>query len=335
MVKYNELLEELESISEVDFADFQRRIIRDGELKIFGVRTPQLRKLAKKYSGQYDLFAQFPNEYYEVVFLKLTLAAQLPYEGFVAVLDDCVRLITDWALCDLFTPQCIKKRRDDFILYIKKYLAAGDGYVTPKEGGFKVSLTAVKPMIGNPVSGNVADYSVDKDSWTPTATGVTPEPQVYSIRKAVSDQKYEATSKVYARVSYVDSTGETKISDEIEVKITGINWTEEDSIVLSYSGEEPLDIEAGKLYFNQTYDVSKFGYDTNASVNHGGKTVKYLGYVSGTYDPETSVPVTSGTFRCDWAELAIPNNFIFQYTNEDGVKAVKVITLTYGHAPTN
>ena len=109
MVKYYELLEELESISEVDFADFQRRIIRDGELKILGVRTPQLRKLAKKYSGKYELFTQFPNEYYEVVFLKLTLAAQLPYDDFVAVLDDCVRLITDWALCDLFTPQCIKK----------------------------------------------------------------------------------------------------------------------------------------------------------------------------------------------------------------------------------
>lgn len=140
MVKYNELLEELESISEVDFADFQRRIIRDGELKILGVRTPQLRKLAKKYSGKYELFTQFPNEYYEVVFLKLTLAAQLPYEGFVAVLDDCVRLITDWALCDLFTTQCIKKRRDDFILYIKKYLAAGDGYYNGGEYARRFSL---------------------------------------------------------------------------------------------------------------------------------------------------------------------------------------------------
>ena len=140
MVKYNELLEELENISEVDFADFQRRIIRDGELKILGVRTPQLRKLAKKYSGKYELFTQFPNEYYEVVFLKLTLAAQLPYDDFVAVLDDCVRLITDWALCDLFTPQCIKKRRDDFILYIKKYLAAGDGYYNGGEYARRFSL---------------------------------------------------------------------------------------------------------------------------------------------------------------------------------------------------
>ena len=282
-------------------------------------------------------------EYESAVTSKITwTVATVNENGIVAILEDGYTVWSDGETTNVELPENVTdKEQGPFVVTYGEFqsepvtIAAGDGYVTPKEGGFKVSLTAVKPMIGNPVSGNAADYSVDEDSWDPTATGVTPEPEVYSIRKAVSDQKYEATSKVYARVSYVDSTGETKISDEIEVEITGINWTEEDSIALSYSGEEPLDIEAGKLYFNQTYDVSKFAYDSNAVVNHGQNTVKYLGYVSGTYDPETSVPVTTGTFGCDWAELATPNNFIFQYTNEDGVTTEKVITLTYGYAPTN
>ena len=50
MVTYGELLSELESLSEEQVARFNRKIINDSRLKILGVRTPALRKLAKKYS---------------------------------------------------------------------------------------------------------------------------------------------------------------------------------------------------------------------------------------------------------------------------------------------
>ena len=119
MVTYEELLGELKALSESDFAVFQRRIINDGKLKMLGVRTPAMRKLAKKYKGQYETFSRFPNEYYEVAFLKLSLAALLPYEQFTGACDDCVGLLTDWALCDCFSPACISKRRDDFVPFIK------------------------------------------------------------------------------------------------------------------------------------------------------------------------------------------------------------------------
>ena len=98
MITYEEVLKELEGLSEEKFAAFQRRIIRDDKLKITGVRTPALRSLAKKYKGEYEAFSRFPDEFYEVVFLKLSLAAALPYEEFITVSDDCVALISDWAL---------------------------------------------------------------------------------------------------------------------------------------------------------------------------------------------------------------------------------------------
>ena len=108
MITYEEVLKELEGLSEEKFAAFQRRIICDDKLNIIGVRTPALRALAKKYKGEYEAFSHFSDEFYEVVFLKLSLAAALPYEEFITVSDDCVALISDWALCDCFAPACIK-----------------------------------------------------------------------------------------------------------------------------------------------------------------------------------------------------------------------------------
>ena len=143
MVTYGELLSELESLSEEQFARFNRKIINDSRLKILGVRTPILRKLAKKYSCEYENISRFPDEFYEVVFLKLSIAALLPYEKFITECDGCVELISDWALCDCFVPACIKKRRDDFIPFIKKYLRAERGYFSDGEFVRRFALTTL------------------------------------------------------------------------------------------------------------------------------------------------------------------------------------------------
>lgn len=134
MVTYEELLARINALKEDKYAEFQRGIIPDEILKIAGVRMPALRKLAAEYKGQYALFASFPDEYFEVVFIKLCLAARLPYEEFIKVSDSCVALFSDWALCDCFAPACIAKNKERYIPFIKKYLAAsggiyGGGYV--------------------------------------------------------------------------------------------------------------------------------------------------------------------------------------------------------------
>ncbi len=143
MITYNEVLKEISALSEPDFADFQKRIIGDKALKIFGVRTPVLRKLAKRYADEPESFSSFPNEYYEVVFLKLTLAARMPYDRFLEVCDDCVCLLTDWALCDCFAPACIEKNREEFIPYIKKYAACTAGH----DGGMFVRRFAFTTLL--------------------------------------------------------------------------------------------------------------------------------------------------------------------------------------------
>lgn len=128
MVTYEEVLAELYSLSDKNFADFQRRIIADNKLEIIGVRTPDMRRLAKKYKGEYAAFASFEERFYEVVFIKLTLASQLPLKEFLSVSDSCVNSLTDWALCDCFAPACIQKNREEYIDFIKRYLCCENGY---------------------------------------------------------------------------------------------------------------------------------------------------------------------------------------------------------------
>lgn len=128
MVTYEEVIEELKSLADDKFADFQRRIIQDKKLEIIGVRTPDMRRLAKKYKGEYAAFSTFEERYYEIVFIKLSVAAMLPYEEFASVCDSCAKSITDWALCDCFAPSCIKSHKEDFVPFIKKYLSCVDGY---------------------------------------------------------------------------------------------------------------------------------------------------------------------------------------------------------------
>ena len=125
---YDKLLLELNACAESAFADFQRKLILPPKQNILGVRTPTLRKIAKKYLSEIDDVFAFPDEYYEVTFIKLTMAAHLPYEQFVTYLDRCVGLIDNWALCDSFKAPCVASRKREFLPVIERYFATGEEF---------------------------------------------------------------------------------------------------------------------------------------------------------------------------------------------------------------
>lgn len=119
---YEELLQELNGLSDLDYAAFHSKLLHNPSIKVIGVRTPLLRSLAKSYAARIQELFALPNEYYEVTFLKLIAASNLPYERFVNIVDDCVALIDNWACCDCFKAACIKKHRQEFLPFIKAYL---------------------------------------------------------------------------------------------------------------------------------------------------------------------------------------------------------------------
>ncbi len=113
-MKYTELISLLQKTAETEFADFQRRLIFTS-YEILGVRTPKLREIAKLFKEDIESLLSFPNDYYEVVFIKLSAVALLPYGEFVKRVQTVVPFIDNWALCDSFRPKSLKKHTDDYL----------------------------------------------------------------------------------------------------------------------------------------------------------------------------------------------------------------------------
>lgn len=122
MTLYEELLAELKENSESDYAAFHKRLLKNDNINVLGVRVPTLKKIAKKYKNNVPELLSFPDDYYEVTFVKLQTAALLHYNSFINYVDKCVSLIDNWATCDSFAPKCIKNHKDEFLPYICAYV---------------------------------------------------------------------------------------------------------------------------------------------------------------------------------------------------------------------
>ncbi len=123
-MKYSDLLSRLNDYSEENFASFQRKLIPTKQ-KILGVRTPAMRRLAKEYDGSIEELLAFPDEYFEVTFVKLTVVSALPYEQFVQCVERCVALIDNWASCDCFKTKAIKKHKTEFLPVLERIFSHG------------------------------------------------------------------------------------------------------------------------------------------------------------------------------------------------------------------
>ena len=107
-MNYQEFLEELKALSDEKYRDFHKKLLKNESVQVIGVRVPELRKLAKKYRDKIDTLFTFPDEYYEVTFIKLTAVSLLEYSEFLKYITRCVMLIDNWATCDCFSPACIR-----------------------------------------------------------------------------------------------------------------------------------------------------------------------------------------------------------------------------------
>lgn len=121
MQLYQELLVELKSCSDEAYKSFHKRLLKNEEINVLGVRVPDLRKIAKKWTWRVNEILTFPDDFYEVTFIKLCVVSALKYAEFIEYVDLCVPLINNWATCDCFVPKCISNHRDEFLPYIRRY----------------------------------------------------------------------------------------------------------------------------------------------------------------------------------------------------------------------
>ncbi len=99
---------------------------------IIGVRTPELRKLAKKLRGstEVELFLQeLPHQYYEENNLHGFLIESIKdFDACIAALNEFLPYVDNWATCDMMSPKALKKDLPKLYEWVKVWMASGETY---------------------------------------------------------------------------------------------------------------------------------------------------------------------------------------------------------------
>lgn len=131
--KYQLFLKELCLLTDQNYLEFNKRIIFTND-KMIGIRTFNIRKISKELSK--SNFTSFLNckycGYFEELLIRGILLSYIKdYNLFVLYLDEFVKDIDNWAICDiaLSSYKIVIKNRDKFIEKIIKYLESEEEFI--------------------------------------------------------------------------------------------------------------------------------------------------------------------------------------------------------------
>ena len=130
---YELFLTQLNQLSDLKYLEFNKRIIFT-KYEMLGIRTRIIRSIAKEISKKDFrgfLKQSFKGLYEEALLRGILISYIKNYDEFILYLDEFVKLIDNWAICDmcLSSYKIINKNRDVFILKIKDYLNSGNQYI--------------------------------------------------------------------------------------------------------------------------------------------------------------------------------------------------------------
>ncbi len=116
------------------YRDFQTKLIptlKSGTM--IGVRTPELRKMAKQLAKheEIDTFLNvLPHTYFDENQLHAFILSER--RDFAQCIDELSRFlpfVDNWATCDQLSPKVFKKHRPELLPYIREWIASGRTYV--------------------------------------------------------------------------------------------------------------------------------------------------------------------------------------------------------------
>lgn len=125
--------EELFQLQDTKYRDFQAKLIPTVDVsRMIGVRTPDLRALAKREIKEPDVdefLASLPHEYFDENQLHaFIVSAMKDFDGAVRATEAFLPYVDNWATCDQMSPKVFKKRRADLIPYIEGWLRSEETY---------------------------------------------------------------------------------------------------------------------------------------------------------------------------------------------------------------
>ena len=128
-----EINEELFKLQDTKYRDFQSKLIPNVEEgRVIGVRTPELRKLAKKFEKREDIsifLKRLPHQYFDEDQLHaFILSERKDYKICIEEVNNFLPYINNWATCDQLSPKVLKKNKKDLLDNIKNWISSKRTY---------------------------------------------------------------------------------------------------------------------------------------------------------------------------------------------------------------
>ena len=128
-----EIREELFKNQDQKYRDFQVRLIPGmGPEAMIGVRTPDLRKIARQMAKRQDIgefLENLPHEYFDENQVHAFVISEIKdYDKCVQEAEKFLPFVDNWATCDQMSPKVFKKHRPELLDAIKKWLMSEHTY---------------------------------------------------------------------------------------------------------------------------------------------------------------------------------------------------------------
>jgi len=127
------ICERLFTLQDLKYRDFHSSLMPtvDKDL-VIGVRTPELRKLAKELAKDPEItvfLADLPHKYYEENNLHgMIIEMEKDFGKCMDMLEDFLPYIDNWATCDLISPKVFKKHQPQLLEHVKVWIQSDHTY---------------------------------------------------------------------------------------------------------------------------------------------------------------------------------------------------------------
>ena len=122
------MTEQLFAHQDLQYRDFQRKLIPNLDPEtIIGVRTPELRKLAKHAGPSFR--KNLPHTYFEENQIHaLSLNGLTDFEELIAQVEGFLPYVDNWATCDQLRPKLFGRTQSQLLPYIRRWLESDNPY---------------------------------------------------------------------------------------------------------------------------------------------------------------------------------------------------------------
>ena len=128
--------QQLFALQDLKYRDFHAKLVPGMDVNdIIGVRTPDLRKLAKQFAKDEmvgEFLAVLPHQYLDEMNLHGFIISELKdYDECLEEIERFLPYVNNWATCDLLSPKAFKQKKNRARLLedIKRWMASDEPFV--------------------------------------------------------------------------------------------------------------------------------------------------------------------------------------------------------------